>query len=88
MKNLKIHLSDNQLIDNILCPCVADYLRNRKNNKPVTLKDIYGLHLWLKIDAQDRRRFGLRFWFIHKSLGFKKTGEKRGDANLYVPIIT
>ncbi len=86
MNNLKSSPLDNKLIDAVLCPCVTEHLRTCKANHPITLKDIYGLDLWLKLSPLDRRRFGFRFWSIRQSLGFKKTGNKRKDANLYIKI--
>jgi hypothetical protein len=83
---MKTFLSNNQLIDNILKPVVTEYLKHCKSNKAVTLKDIYGLNFWLKLSLLERRRFGFRFWSTRKTLGFKKTGEKRGKANLYIRI--
>jgi len=86
MNNFKEKLSNNQAIDNILIPCTTEYLKNCNPNKAVTLKDIYGLSFWQELTLVERRRFGYRFWFTCQSLGFKKTGDKRGQANLYILI--
>jgi len=86
MSNLKKDLSDNQLIDNILRPCIADYLKLCEGTNVVTLKDIYGIAFWLKLSPEDTRAFGYRFRCICQDLGFKYTGEKRNNANLYINI--
>ncbi|MFK5913375.1 MAG: hypothetical protein QM484_03300 [Woeseiaceae bacterium] len=79
-----IHTTMNQLIDNILFPCVDDFLKFTETTNPVTLKDIYGIGFWLKLTLLDRRMFGYRFRCICHTLGFEYTGKKQNLANLYI----
>jgi len=79
-------LSELQKMDMILRYCAEDFLDTYEGKEAVTLKDIYGLNFWLMVTTKFYKKFGLRFSYICHDLGFKKTGIKRGDANLYIRI--